>query len=35
LQETARRSFAGLSFAGRVRGTPKVLNHSARNQMDF
>ena len=25
----------GPSFTGRVRGTPKVLNHSARNQMDF
>ncbi len=25
----------GTFFAGRVRGTPKVQNHSARNQMDF
>ena len=31
----ARRTFAGPSFAGRVRETPKVLDHSARNQMDF
>ena len=26
---------AGLSVTGRLRGTPKVLNHSDRNQMDF